>query len=75
MTDLTPPAVILDKPQMADNIGSVARVMANFGLSDLRLVAPRDGWPQDRAWATASGAVWVLEGVRVFDTVPEAVSS
>ena len=51
MTDLTPPAVILDKPQMADNIGSVARVMANFGLSDLRLVAPRDGWPQDRAWA------------------------
>ena len=60
MTDLTPPAVILDKPQMADNIGSVARVMANFGLSDLRLVAPRDGWPQDRAWATASGADWVL---------------
>ena len=74
MTDLTPPAVILDKPQMADNIGSVARVMANFGLADLRLVAPRDGWPQDRAWATASGADWVLEGVRVFDTVAEAIA-
>ena len=74
MTDLTPPAVILDKPQMADNIGSVARVMANFGLTDLRLVAPRDGWPQDRAWATASGADWVLEGVRVFDSVAEAIA-
>ena len=74
MTDLTPPAVILDKPQMADNIGSVARVMANFGLTDLRLVAPRDGWPQDRAWATASGADWVLEGIRVFDSVAEAVA-
>ncbi len=70
----TPPAVILDKSQLADYIGAVARVMANFGLSDLRLVAPRDGWPQDRAWATASGADWVLEGVRVFDTVSEAIA-
>ena len=47
--------LILDKPQLADNIGAVARVMANFGLSELRLVSPRDGWPQERAWATASG--------------------
>ena len=74
MSDLTPPAVILDKPQLADNIGAVARVMANFGLTDLRLVSPRDGWPQDRAWATASGADWVLEGVRVFDSVAEAIA-
>lgn len=71
---LTPPVVILDKPQLADNIGAVARVMANFGLDRLRLVSPRDGWPQDRAWATASGADWVLEGVQVFDSVAEAVS-
>lgn len=69
-----PPVVILDRSQLADNIGAVARVMANFGLSDLRLVSPRDGWPQDRAWATASGADWVLEGVRVFDTVAEAIA-
>lgn len=69
-----PPAVILDRSQLADNIGAVARVMANFGLEDLRLVSPRDGWPQDRAWATASGADWVLEGVRVFDSVAEAVA-
>ena len=74
MSDLTPPVVILDKPQLADNIGAVARVMANFGLSELRLVAPRDGWPQDRAWATASGADWVLEGVKVFDSVAEAIA-
>lgn len=74
MDALTPPVVILDKPQLADNIGAVARVMANFGLEELRLVAPRDGWPQDRAWAAASGADWVLEGVRVFDTVAEAIA-
>lgn len=74
MTDLTPPIIILDKAQMADNIGAVARVMANFGLDTLRLVSPRDGWPQDRAWATASGADWVLEGVQVFDSVAEAIA-
>lgn len=74
MSEPSPPAVILDRSQLADNIGAVARVMANFGLSDLRLVSPRDGWPQDRAWATASGADWVLEGVRVFDSVAEAIA-
>ncbi|MFJ6023322.1 RNA methyltransferase [Brevundimonas sp. NPDC092305] len=74
MTDLTPPVVILDRSQLADNIGSVARVMANFGLSELRLVAPRDGWPQDRAWATASGADWVLDDVRVFEDVASAIA-
>ena len=71
--DLTPPVVILDRSQLADNIGSVARVMANFGLPELRLVNPRDGWPQERAWATASGADWVLEGIKVFDTVADAI--
>ncbi|WP_282009209.1 TrmH family RNA methyltransferase, partial [Brevundimonas aveniformis] len=74
MSDFAPPVVILDKPQLAENIGAVARVMANFGLVDLRLVAPRDGWPQDRAWASASGADWVLDDLRVFDSVAEAVS-
>ena len=68
------PVVILDKPQLAENIGAVARVMANFGLSDLRLVAPRDGWPQGRAYAAASGADWPLDGARVFPTVSEAVA-
>ena len=66
------PCILLDRSQLAENIGAVARVMANFGLDDLRLVRPRDGWPQDRAWATASGADWVLDGVRVFDSVEAA---
>lgn len=72
MSDLAPPCVILDRPQLAENIGAVARVMANFGLSDLRLVSPRDGWPQARAWASASGADWPLDGARVFGSVAEA---
>jgi tRNA/rRNA methyltransferase len=70
----TPPVVILDKPQLAENIGAAARAMANFGLSELRLVSPRDGWPQDRAWASASGADWPLNGAKVFETVAEAIA-
>jgi len=73
MTQTAPaPCVILSQPQLAENIGAVARVMANFGLEDLRLVAPRDGWPQERAWACASGAHWPLDGARVFDSLPAA---
>jgi len=68
------PIVILNQPQLAENIGAVARVMANFGLSDLRLVAPRDGWPQERAWASASGANWPLDEARVFARVEDAIA-
>jgi len=68
------PVVILTAPQLAENIGAVARVMANFGLSELRLVNPRDGWPQERAWASASGADWPLNEARVFQSVPEAMA-
>ena len=68
------PCVILNEPQLAENIGSVARVMANFGLDDLRMVRPRDGWPQDRAWASASGADWPLNGARTFDRLEDAVA-
>lgn len=67
------PVIILDRPQLAENIGAAARVMANFGLSELRLVSPRDGWPQDRAWAAASGADWPLKEARLFATVGEAI--
>ncbi len=74
MTELAPPVVILNEPQLAENIGSVARVMANFGLADLRLVRPRDGWPQDRAWASASGANWPLDGAKVFERLEDAVA-
>jgi cysteinyl-tRNA synthetase/tRNA/rRNA methyltransferase len=68
------PAVILVRPQLADNIGAAARAMANGGLFHLRLVAPRDGWPQDRAWRTASGADRILEEAAVFPTVADAVA-
>ena len=68
------PCIILDRPQLAENIGAAARVMANFGLSELRLVSPRDGWPQDRAWASASGADWPLRDAKVFATVAEAIA-
>ncbi len=68
------PCVILSQPQLAENIGAVARVMANFGLEDLRLVRPRDGWPQARAWASASGADWPLDGARVFADLGEAMA-
>lgn len=66
--------VILDRPQLAENIGAAARVMANFGLAELRLVSPRDGWPQDRAWAAASGAHWPLDGAVVFESVAAATA-
>ena len=69
-----PPCVILDAPQLAENIGAVARAMANFGLSELRLVRPRDGWPQPRAWPAASGAESVLDEARVFETLPQAIA-
>jgi tRNA/rRNA methyltransferase len=69
-----PPCIILDKPQLAQNIGAVARAMANFGLADLRLVNPRDGWPQERAWASASGAEWPLNAARIYDSVQDAIA-
>jgi len=69
-----PPAIVLVRPQLGENIGKAARAMLNFGLTDLRLVAPRDGWPNPSAGPAASGADMVLERARVFDTVAEAVA-
>ncbi len=74
MSEIVPPCVILNEPQLAENIGAVARVMANFGLNDLRLVRPRDGWPQERAWASASGADWPLNEARVFGRLEDAMA-
>jgi tRNA/rRNA methyltransferase len=68
------PVVVLVRPQLAENIGAVARAMANGGLFHLRLVAPRDGWPQDRAWRTASGADRILDAATLHATVAEAVA-
>jgi tRNA/rRNA methyltransferase len=69
-----PPAIVLVRPQLGENIGKAARAMLNFGLTDLRLVSPRDGWPNPSAGPAASGADMVLAKARVFDTVAEAVA-
>jgi tRNA/rRNA methyltransferase len=69
---VTAPAVILVRPQLGVNIGACARAMRNFGLTDLRLVAPRDGWPNADAGPAASGADDVLADARVFDSVADA---
>ncbi len=69
-----PPAIVLVRPQLGENIGKAARAMLNFGLTDLRLVSPRDGWPNPAAGPAASGADVVLEQARVFETVAEAVA-
>lgn len=68
------PAVILVEPQMAENIGTTARAMANFGLAGLRLVAPRDGWPNPKAFPAASGANRILEEAQLFATLDEAIA-
>ena len=71
---LTPPSVILVRPQLGQNVGMAARAMANFGLRDLRIVAPREGWPNEWAIKAASGADWVLEEARLFETVADAAA-
>lgn len=68
------PVIILVRPQLGENIGKTARAMLNFGLTELRLVAPRDGWPNPSAGPAASGADIVLDGVRLFDTIAEATA-
>ena len=73
-TGVTTPVVILVRPQLGENIGMAARAMLNCGLSTLRLVAPRDGWPNPKAQRAASGADIVLEQTEVFGSVGEAVA-
>src|SRR6059058_4033306 len=68
------PVIVLVRPQLGQNIGKSARAMLNFGLTELRLVAPRDGWPNPDAGPSASGADIVLEKALVFDTVQEAIA-
>jgi tRNA/rRNA methyltransferase len=67
------PAIVLVHPQLGENIGTATRAMLNCGLTDLRLVAPRDGWPSDKARSAASGADAVLDRARLFDTVEAAI--
>ncbi|QNA87135.1 RNA methyltransferase [Sphingomonas sp. So64.6b] len=69
-----PPIIVLVRPQLGENIGKAARAMLNFGLTEMRLVSPRDGWPNPSAGPAASGADIVLEQAGVFDSVADAVA-
>ena len=71
MIDLTP-IIILSKPQLGENIGSTARAMKNFGIEKLRLIEPRDGWPNSSAYAISAGAGDVLNKINVFKSLEEA---
>ncbi|WP_445489151.1 TrmJ/YjtD family RNA methyltransferase [Rhodopseudomonas sp. RCAM05734] len=73
-SELTGPVVVLVEPQLGENIGMCARAMGNFGLTRLRLVKPRDGWPNVHARRAASGADHILDKVELFDTVEAAVA-
>ena len=68
------PTIVLVRPQLGENIGKAARAMLNFGLADLRLVNPRDGWPNPAAGPAASGADVVLARAQLFDSVADAVA-
>lgn len=74
MADLNKPVIVLVRPQLGENIGKAARAMLNFGLTEMRLVAPRDGWPNPSAGPAAAGADIVLEQAKVFATTAEAVA-
>ena len=68
------PVIVLVAPQLGENIGMAARAMLNCGLGELRLVKPRDAWPNRHAVAAAAGATAVIEAARVFETTAEAVA-
>lgn len=74
LEDLPQPAFVLVRPQMGENIGAAARAMANFGLAHMRVVGPRDGWPNSRAVAMASGAGRLLDTAMLTDEVPAAIA-
>ena len=74
MSGVLPPVIILVRPQLGQNIGKAARAMLNFGLTELRLVAPRDGWPNPDAGPAASGADQILQQARVFETTAQSIA-
>jgi tRNA/rRNA methyltransferase len=71
---MTPPVIVLVRPQLGENIGKAARAMLNFGLTEMRLVSPRDGWPNPQAGPAASGADSVIANAKLFDSVEAATA-
>lgn len=74
MTSTSNPIIVLVRPQLGENIGKAARAMLNFGLTEMRLVSPRDGWPNPDAGPSAAGADFILDKAEVFETLADAVS-
>lgn len=76
MTDTSslPPVIVLVRPQLGENIGKAARAMLNFGLTEMRLVSPRDGWPNPDAGPAAAGADFILDKAQVYETLADAVA-
>ncbi|MEO0544988.1 MAG: TrmH family RNA methyltransferase, partial [Pseudomonadota bacterium] len=68
------PAIILVEPQLGENIGMVARAMGNFGFDRLRIVNPRDGWPNEKAVSAAAGATYVLDDAVLYNTLEESIA-
>ncbi len=67
------PIAVLVNPQLGENIGTAARAMANFGLHEMRIVEPRDGWPNEKAVTSSSGAHWIIDKATIHDTLPDAL--
>lgn len=68
------PAVILSAPQMGENIGAVARIMSNFGVDELRIVNPRDGWPNEKAISMSAHGSFVLDQARIYESLQDAIA-
>ncbi len=73
-SDLPGPVVVLVEPQLGENIGAAARAMANFGLSRLRIVKPRQGWPNDKARMMATGGSRIIDAAALYDTLEAALA-
>ncbi len=67
------PIIILIAPQMGENIGATARAMKNFGLSELRIVSPRDGWPNPKADSMSVGAIDIIQNAKIYDNITDAI--
>jgi tRNA/rRNA methyltransferase len=74
MTNLEKISIILSKPQMGENIGATARVMKNFGIKDLRIISPRDGWPNQKAIDMSANAVDIIESAKIYNSFENAIS-
>lgn len=74
MSSSNSPIIILSHPQMGENIGSVARVMSNFGLTELRIINPRDGWPNPKAYELAANGSFILDEAKLFSSLERAIA-